>query len=62
MTFWHNKWQFDVSGPVTFNHRRGRFWDVRHMGDGGAWVYQGRRFYPLGTRRATIILEVCDAN
>ena len=59
MTFWHSKWQFDVSGPVMFNHRLGRFWDVRHMSDGGAWVYQGSRFYPLGTRRATIILEVC---
>lgn len=58
MTFWHSKWQFDVSGPVTFNHRRGRFWDVRFW-DGGAWAYQNRRFYPLGTRRATIILEVC---
>ena len=62
MTFWHDKFQMTSSGPVTYNHRRGRFWDVRHMSGGGAWVYQGRRFYPLGTRRAVIIREVCDAD
>ncbi len=59
MNFWYDKFDFTSSTPVTYNGCRGRWWDARFW-DRGGWQYLGRRFYPLGTRRATIILEYCN--